>query len=124
MFLRIRALVIKELLAVWRDAKSRFVVTVPPLVQLFLFTFAATLEVRDVPVAVLNEDYGTPARDLVARLQGSPNFSRVIYLAGEADVAPALDSGQALMVVRLGPDFSRRVLAGRPAKVQLLLDGR
>lgn len=124
MFLRIRALAIKELLAVWRDGKSRFVITVPPLIQLFVFTFAATLEVRDVPVAIFNEDYGTAGRDLVARIQGSPNFSRMIYLGGEHEVIPVLDSGQALMVVRLGPDFTRSVVAGQPAKVQLLLDGR
>lgn len=121
---RLRVLVVKELLAVWRDRKSRMILIAPPLVQMLVFTFAATQEVKDVPVAVLNEDAGVHGRDLVARVQGSPNFSRVTHLHSDAEVAPALDAQAALMVVRVGPDFSRKVAAGEPAEVQLLLDGR
>jgi ABC-2 type transport system permease protein len=75
-------------------------------------------------VAVLNKDLGIHGRDLVARIEGSPNFSRVIHLRSDADVARALDAREALMVVSVGQDFSREVAAGRPASVQLLLDGR
>ena len=124
MFLRIRSLVVKELLALVRDPRGRFILIVPPMVQMLVFTFAATQEVKNVPVAVLNKDYGTYARDLVARIEGSPNFSRVVHLRSDAEVAPAIDSRAVLMVVHVGPDFSRDVAAGRPAKVQLLLDGR
>ncbi len=124
MFLRIRCLIIKEFLAVWRDKKSRIILIVPPLIQMFIFTFAATQEVKNVPIAILNKDLGTPARDLVARIEGSPNFTRVIHLQSDAEIAPTIDSGRALMVVHVGPDFSRRVVARQPAPVQLLLDGR
>src|SRR5262249_24478706 len=91
---------------------------------MLIFTFAATQEVKNVPVAVLNKDAGVYGRDLVARLEGSPNFSRVIHLRSDADVAPALDAREVLMVVHLGADFSREVAAGRRAEGQLLLDGR
>jgi drug efflux transport system permease protein len=122
--LRIRSLIVKELLAVWRDPKSRFILIGPPLIQMVIFSFAATLEVKNVPVAILNRDYGTHGRDLIARLQGSPNFTRIEYLSGNADVAPAIDARRALMVVHIGPDFSRNLDAGRPADVQLIMDGR
>src|SRR5215468_8632265 len=121
---RIRSLIVKELLAVLRDPKSRIILIAPPLVQMLVFTFAATQEVKNVPVAVRNKDAGVYGRDLVARLEGSPNFSRVIHLRSDADVAPALDAREVLMVVHIGADFSREVAAGRPAEVQLLLDGR
>jgi ABC-2 type transport system permease protein len=124
MFGRIRHLIVKELLAVLRDPQSRIILIAPPLVQMLIFTFAATQEVKNVPVAVLNKDAGVYGRDLVARLEGSPNFSRVIHLRSDADVAPALDGREVLMVVHLGADFSREVAARRPAEVQLLLDGR
>jgi ABC-2 type transport system permease protein len=124
MFLRVRSLVLKEFLALVRDPRGRFVLIVPPLVQMLVFTFAATQEVKNVPVAVLNRDYGVRGRDLVERIEGSPNFSRVIHLRSEDEIAPAIDSRSALMVVQIGPDFSRDVAAGRPASVQLLLDGR
>lgn len=121
---RIRHLIVKELLAVWRDGKSRAILIGPPIIQMLVFTFAATQEVKDVPIAVLNDDPGTIGRDLVARISGSPNFSRVEFLGSDAEVGPAIDGREALMVVRVGPDFSRRVAAGQPAEVQLLLDGR
>lgn len=124
MWQRIRCLIVKELLAILRDPRARYILIVPPLVQLLLFTFAATQEVKNVRMAVLDEDYGTGGRDLAARFEGSPNFARVERLRGEADIASAIDGRRALLVLHIGPDFSRRLEAGRPAPVQLILDGR
>ena len=121
---RIRSLIVKELLAILRDPKSRIILIAPPLVQMLVFTFAATQEVKNVPVGVLNKDLGVQARDLVARFEGSPNFTRVVHLRSDAEVARALDAREVLMVAHLGSDFSREVVSGRKAGVQLLLDGR
>lgn len=121
---RILFLLVKELLAALRDPKGRYILIVPPLVQLLIFSFAATQEVKNVHMAVLNEDYGTVARDLIARFEGSPYFTEVRHLPGEADIAPAIDSRSVLMVLHIGADFSREVAAGRQANVQLILDGR
>jgi ABC-2 type transport system permease protein len=124
MWQRIRSLIVKELLAVLRDPKSRFILIVPPLFQMLIFSFAATQEVKNVRMAVLDEDYGTSGRDLVARFEGSTNFAQVNHLRGEAEIAPAVDSQRVLLVLHVGPDFSRRLAAGRAAPVQLILDGR
>lgn len=124
MWQRIRTLIIKELLAVWRDPKSRIILFIPPLVQMLIFTFAATQEVKNVRIAVLNNDYGTASRDLIARLEGSPTFTEVRHLQHESEIAPAIDSRSVLIVVHIQADFSRKVAAGEPAKVQLILDGR
>jgi ABC-2 type transport system permease protein len=121
---RIFFLIIKELLVALRDPKGRYILIVPPLVQLLVFSVAATQEVKNVRMAVLNKDYGTTARDLVARFEGSPNFSEVRHLRGEADIASAIDSRSVLMVLHIGPDLSRLVAAGKEATVQLILDGR
>ncbi len=124
MWLRIRSLIIKELLAIWRDPKSRFILLGPPVIELVIFAYAATQEVKNVRIAVLNQDMGIYARDLVARFQGSPNFRSVEHLQSDSDVAPAIDSRSVLMVVHLREDFSRLLAARRPASVQLILDGR
>ena len=124
MWQRIGFLIVKELLAVWRDPKSRFLLLAPPLIELVIFANAATQEVKNVRIAVYNQDLGIHARDLVARFEGSPNFREVRQLHGEPEIAPAIDSRSALMVVQIGADFSRLVAAGRPARVQLILDGR
>jgi ABC-2 type transport system permease protein len=124
MLQRIRFLIVKEFYAIWRDPKSRTILIVPPLVQMLVFSFAATQEVKNVPIAILNKDMGVYGRDLTARVAGSPNFSRVSYLDSDQAAAQTLDSQQALMVVHIDSQFSRAVATGQPAVVQLLLDGR
>ena len=52
MWRRIRSLIVKEFLMLWKDRKSRFVLLVPPIIQLVLFANAATFEVRDVAIGI------------------------------------------------------------------------
>ena len=70
MWQRIRSLIIKELLAVLRDPRGRYILIVPPIVQMLVFSVAATQEVKNVHMAVLNEDYGTAGRDLDRAVRG------------------------------------------------------
>lgn len=121
---RVVSLIIKELLALWRDRKSRLILVVPPVVQMLVFSFAATEEAKNVPMGVLNRDGGTASRDLIARFEGSRTFTRIDYLSSDKEMARAIDSRKALMVLHIPPDFSRDVSAGRPTDVQLVLDGR
>lgn len=121
---RVRALVVKELLAVLRDRKSRTVLILPPLLQLTIFAFAATLEVKNIALAVLDQDGGKAAVELSQRFAGSPSFSRVFALRARQEVAPALEDEKAMAVLVIAQGFSRDVAAGRPAEAQLLLDGR
>lgn len=121
---RIRALLIKELLAAVRDPRARFILIGPPIVQLLVFSFAATLEVKNVHIAVLDQDWGLQSRELVERFRGSPTFTSVTVLKGEPQVTAAIDTQSAIMVVRIDAEFSRNLAVGRPATVHLLLDGR
>jgi len=124
MWTRVAALVVKEFLAVWRDRKSRFVLIVPPLIQLLVFGYAASFDVNRVATVILNEDDGLPARELVARFEGSPTFRVVGHIRRDAEIAEVVDPRRASLIVRLGPTFSRDIRANPPAKVQLVVDGR
>lgn len=124
MFNRILTLIIKEFLAVWRDKKSRLVLIVPPVVQLFIFSFAATLDVKNVPIGILNRDNGKQGFELVQRFHGSPVFNKIVYLQGVEEIAPFIDNMRGAMVVSLDQQFSRNLEAHKPAQVQLILDGR
>ncbi len=121
---RIYALMIKEFLALMKDKRSRIVVIIPPLVQLLVFGYAATFDLNHIPIAVYNEDAGPAARDLVARFTGSTNFQQVATLTGEAQIGPLVDSRRVLMVLHIGPQFSRELSAGRAGPVQVIVDGR
>lgn len=121
---RTLALIHKEILAVWRDKKSRFVLILPPLFQLFIFAFAATLDVQNVTIGILNRDNGEQAFELVQRFHGAPTFKHIVYLNSVPEIKPFIDNQRGLMVVSIDQQFSRNLDAGNAANVQLILDGR
>lgn len=121
---RLIALIIKELLAVWRDKKSRRLLIVPPFIQLILFSFAATLEVKNASIAVYNEDTGRWGTELIERFAGTPTFTRLIPVHDSDAMRRAVDEREAILALRIPPDFSERILGHRPAPVQAVLDGR
>ena len=121
---RVYALMIKEFLALLKDRKSRVVVFVPPLVQLLIFGYAATFDLNSIPFAVYNEDPGPASRELVASFTGSPNFHQVAVLAGDNEIAPIVDSRRVMLVLHIGPRFTKELAAGRPGPVQVIVDGR
>jgi ABC-2 type transport system permease protein len=124
MFHRILALIHKEILAVWRDKKSRAMLVVPPLIQLMVFSLAATLDVKNVPIGILNLDSGAESFELVQRFQGAPTFNKIIYLQSVSDITQMIDNQKVAMVVHIDEQFSRNLRAKKSADVQLILDGR
>jgi ABC-2 type transport system permease protein len=124
MLTHILALVWKEFLAVLRDKKSRISILMPPLIQLLLFTPAATLDVKNVPIGIWDQDRGDKAFELVQRFYGSPFFSKIIHLKKEQEIKPFLDEQKGVMVVVLDESFSLELNQKKSAKVQLILDGR
>ena len=123
MWTRLKALIIKELLAVLRDPKSRTIIIVPPLIQLLVFSYAATLEVKNVSLLALNHDNGHWSRELIERIEGAPTFRHVTIADSEAHVRQAIDMRQAIGAVVIGPTFSRDLATGG-AQLQVILDGR
>ena len=121
---RILALIRKELQIILADPKSRKLVVVPVILQVILFPLAATMEVKNNTLAVLNEDGGRSSTELAQRLEKTAAFTKVLHLEGAPQVATVMDSQQAIAVIRLPPDFSRMEASGRPVPIQLLLDGR
>ena len=121
---RMAIIVRKELLVLLCNKVSRMLIIVPPLMQIVIFGWAATMEVRNVDVAVLNHDSGNWSREVVRRLQGSPTFRSVTFLNGEADIRPIIERQKALFVVVFDEEFSRRIDAGNPSQMQVILDGR
>lgn len=122
---KILALVWKELLTVLYDKKIRISILAPPIIQLLLFAFAATLDVKDIPIGILNRDNGEQGFELVQRFYGSPIFNNKIYfLKGVEEIAPFIDRQKGVMVVSIDQEFSRKLDAKKPANVQLIFDGR
>jgi ABC-2 type transport system permease protein len=122
---RILALIWKELLTVLRDRKVRISILLPPIIQLVIFTFAATLDVKNVPIGILNRDAGEQGFFLVERFFGTKIFNNnIIFLRGVEEIGPFIDLQKGVMVVSIDQQFSRNIDANKPATVQLIFDGR
>jgi ABC-2 type transport system permease protein len=124
MLYRISTLIIKELQALLRDRQSRALLIVPVVLQLAIFPFASTLEVKNNTLGIFNQDAGAESIELIQRLSRAGAFTHMIYLYTEEDLRQAIDRQEALVVLRFEPEFSRVVEAGQPAQVQAILDGR
>ncbi len=121
---RIFTLILKELIGIWRDPKSRMTLILPPLMQLLIFTYAATLDVKNVSMGVLNLDNGEKSFELVQRFKGSPTFQNIEYLQSEKEIARYIDTQRGLIVLYIDSTFSRNLEAQKEAKISLILDGR
>ena len=114
----------KELLALLRDKKSRVVVFVPPILQVLVFGYAATFDLKNIPYAVFNEDSSGISRELEAGFHGSPHFQEITRIGSQGEIAPLIDKREVLLVLHIGPRFRRDLTLGRPAVVQVIVDGR
>ncbi|EGV17175.1 ABC transporter permease [Thiocapsa marina] len=124
MLARILALAVKEFLVLFKDKRSRLVVVVPPLIQLLVFGYAASFDLNDIAYALYDRDGGYAARDLAARFEGSPSFRSVGRITRQGQIAEWIDARKVLLVIQIGPRFTADLLAGTPAPVQILIDGR
>jgi ABC-2 type transport system permease protein len=124
MLFRISTLIVKELQALLRDRQSRTLLIMPVLLQLAIFPFASTLEVKNNTLGIFNEDSGAESIELVHRLSRAGAFTQMIYLHSEAELHRAIDHQAALLVLRFLPEFSRTTSLGKSAQIQAILDGR
>jgi len=100
------------------------VLVVPPMLQLFIFGYAATFDLNDIPIAIYNQDQSTPSRDLVAHVLGSPHFHLVTQVQHDGQIAPLIDNKDVLVVLHINPRFSADIYQGRSGQAQAIIDGR
>lgn len=121
---RFRALLRKELLTTLKDRTSRMILVGPLILYVILFGYVATFNLDYAPYALLDMSKTKQSAQLVRAVDESAVFDRVLTLENTAQIAPAIDSGKALVVLVIGQDYAQRLLGGRPAQVQVIIDGR
>jgi ABC-2 type transport system permease protein len=121
---RLKSIIIKELWAVLRDPRTRIVLLVPPVVQLLIFGLATTLEVKNMTLGVLDRDGGAWSQEVMQRIAGSPNVSRIISLKDERELREAIDRQHVIAALRFDSHFSADVASGRGGIIGLVADGR
>lgn len=123
MFARLRQMLIKEFIQVFRDKRSRFVLFVPPILQVLIFGYAATYEVRHVPTAILDLDHSVESRELVERFTASRYFDVDFRLDHHQQIAGLMDHSRVAVAVQIHPGFAQKLRKGETASVQVILDG-
>jgi ABC-2 type transport system permease protein len=124
MIFRIKTLVQKELQTLLRDPQSARLLIGLVFLQLILFPFAATMEVKNNTLAIFNQDGGGRSTELIQRFSNAAAFSEVRYVNSASEVEALIDAQEVLLAIRFPADFSRNLAAGRPSTLQALLDGR
>ncbi|MBI2188701.1 MAG: ABC transporter permease [Acidobacteria bacterium] len=120
---RIGHLIRKEFLELRQDPRLFGIVIMAPLIQLTMLGYAATTDVRDVPIVVVDQDRSTASRELVSRFEASENFVVADTLSSVDEIDAYLDSGRAWLALAIPPDYGRHVRTGRPVAVQVVADG-
>lgn len=120
---RLVAIVVKESLQIVRDPSTLLVAFVLPVIMLFLFAYAVSLDIRSVPIGVALESDAPSAQDLAAAFAGSRYFA-VVPARHRHELAPEVVGGRIRGYVVIPADFDRRLHMrdGRPL-VQIVTDG-
>src|SRR5690349_7955919 len=120
---RVLHLMKKELIELRRDPRLFAVVIIAPIVQLNVLGYAATTDVKDIPIAIVDADRSTASRELTHRFEASANFKIVAMPGSTSEIDPYLDKGIAWMAISIPPDYGRQVAAGGKTTIQLVADG-
>ena len=120
---RLRFLVWKEFLELRMNPRLFGVVIVAPIVQLTMLGYAATTDVKDVPVIVADGDRTSASRELVARFDASRNFTVIGTVTSVSEIEPYLQGGRAWLALSIPNGYGRDLEAGRAVTVQVVADG-
>jgi len=120
---RLAALIRKEFIQILRDPRTLALILIMPIMQLFLLGYAATNDVRNVSMAVLDQDRGAAARQLLNAFRSADYFQIDYDVDSEAELRSLIDSGKVRVGLIIPPDYSDKVQGGGSAKVAFVLDG-
>lgn len=120
---RLWALIRKEFIQILRDPRSLTITFIMPLIQLFLLGYAATSDVRNVPLAVLDEDRTPAARDLLAAYRAADYFHIDYDVTSETELRKLIDGGQAGAGLIIPAGYGDKIASGQTAEVAFVVDG-
>ncbi len=113
----------KELRQLRRDRLTLAMMVAFPVMQLLLFGYAINTDVRHIPTLIYDQDHSAASRDLVRGMEVTGFYDIAGYAGSHRDIERALRAGDARVALVIPPRFSSDVLVGRPARVQLIVDG-
>jgi ABC-2 type transport system permease protein len=122
MLARLKQMLIKEFIQVFRDKRARFLLFVTPIIQMLIFGYAATFEVHHVATVVLDLDHSQESRDVISRFTSSPYFDVQHQLTDSRQIEDLIDRGKATVALQINPGFAENLRKGQTAPLQVIVD--
>ena len=119
---RLMSVIRKEFIQIFRDPRTLGLILVMPIVQLFLLGYAATTDVKNVPIAVLDQSRTPESRALLDAFRAADYFRIDYEVRSEEEIQILIERGDVRAALVIPPDYNRRLLEG-DAQVSMVLDG-
>ncbi len=119
---RLKQMLIKELIQVVRDKRTRFILIGPPILQMLIFGYAATFEIHNVATVVVDLDHSQESRELVSRFTSSPYFDVQRQLTNPSQAHDFIDQGKTTLALEIDAGFAQKLRKGETAPLQVIVD--
>jgi ABC-2 type transport system permease protein len=119
---RLKQMLIKEFIQVFRDKRTRFILIGPPIIQMLVFGYAATYEIRHVPTVVVDLDHSQESRDLISLFTSSPYFDVEHELTSSRQIGDLIEQGKTTVGIEIDAGFAQKLRKGETAPVQVIVD--
>lgn len=122
MLARMKQMVVKEFIQVFRDKRTRFILIIPPIIQMLVFGYAANYEIHHVPTVVLDYDHSQESRELISRFQSSPYFEVEPLAENSRQISRLIEMGNATVGIEIDAGFAQALRKGQAAPLQVIVD--
>jgi ABC-2 type transport system permease protein len=122
MIRRLRHLIWKEFIQVFRDKKLRLFIFLPPIIQLVAYGYAINFDIKHVPTAIYDQSHSAESRQIITRFTSSDYFAVKYFISTQAKLRRLIDENKVTLVLRFPYDFARRIKSDREAPIQAIID--
>jgi ABC-2 type transport system permease protein len=120
---RLISLIRKEFIQIARDPRTLIIALLIPVMQLFMLGYAATNDVRNLPMAVFDQDRSTAARDFLNAFRASDYFLLTYDVDSEKEIRELIEMGDARVGLIIPPGYGSDIRAKRQTQVMFIFDG-
>ncbi len=120
---RLSSIIRKEFIQIWRDPRTLMLALLIPIMQLFLLGYAATNDVRNLPMAVFDQDRGPAARALLDAYRAADYFAIAFDVDSEGEIRDLIEAGEARLGMVIPPNYSALIQGSGQAEIFFIFDG-
>lgn len=123
MFEVIKCFILKEFFQIKRDRRMLFFIIMPPIVQLLIFGYALTYDIKNISIAFCDLDKTYESREILRKISSSGYFKLKYSFNSKKDLEKIIEKGKASVFIQINNGFSKDLKNGKKAEIQIIIDG-